>query len=1508
MQTFKVLTALPIVVAAMVALPMQAQLSPGRRVILKKTTPEEKILITERTKAELPLLFERQMPDRSTPYTFVRTGYPTNTPRRVSITLTDGTTLVGNLAQRNDWTTDNNEYGMYSFVSATPNTLTKLVANSDIYANGGGAFVGDYFYYVNADTRYSWLGVVDAYLTKYNTETWEQEGETTKTTTDMIAMEVATDNATGTVYGEFYDASYKTLEWGIADYEKGTRSLIATATNRYVALGITKAGQLYGIATDGNLYKVDKTTGAEEKVGATGVTLTTDDNKYYAQSGEIDQTTDTFYWNGVDSNGNSAFYTVDLTTGTATKIADFANNEIFLALSIPPAKAADGAPAKATDITVSFPNGSTSGQVSFTAPTNTYGGQSLTETELTYTIKANDTIVGTGTVGAGATATCDVTAPEGQVRFTVTTSNAAGESPKATADAWVGYDQPQAVGNPVLAIDNATGNVSLSWTEPAATGMHGGYVGILNYDVYRLTRTDTTLVGNTASTTFSETLPKGELQNYTYGVVARNEKLSSSMALSNGVVAGSAYEVPYFEDFKTESVFDLFTVINVNNDSVNAYNSQRGNYQTPSTWECVIDYYSQEPVIRYHYNKTNAADDWLITPPIKLKAGHSYTFSIAAASASKYYPERFEVKMGQGTTVGAMTTGIIGSTDVTDPTFTDYKGSTGVIAEDGEYNFGIHAISDAYEEYLTIDSITVRAEALQSSPDSVTNLTIKPSAPGSLIADISFTAPAKTISQETLSSLSKIEISRNGKLVKTLTDITPGQTVSVKDTTDFTGYNEYIVLPYIGEEFGRADTLRAYLGYDAPMRPVNAVAIDQQNSVLLKWDPVTEVGARNGYVDPSKVEYNILDFGGTLPDTLVTLTGTTQYQLDMNTDEGNPRIIQYAVNASNEAGSSAYASMTLTVGTPYELPFTESFANGGRERYWSVSTNGGSNHFTPTEDKAADGDKGATSFTPANAGDESTLHSGKISLGGATNPELFFSHMSTPGANTKLIIEVEKPDGSVDSVKTIDYSTMTGTAQWKREKVSLADYKDYRYIIIAFHAIGGETGVETDVDNIVIENIYSHDLTANLSAATYYVTKGQKAKVSLVVTNKGDETANGYTATIYKGNEVIADTTSLKQLAQGEKDTIDIEVPTTTFDEGNSIVVKAVVDYDADENITDNTAQTTVALKTSSVPTVQNLEGTSTGNKVTLTWEAPTATSYSETETFDYYQPWSIEIPDWTMVDGNKGKTGGISGLPSYEHEGDPYAFIVFNPEELYPGISATEPHIAAHSGNQYMASPYETNPIFGGYVNANNWIISPQLSGEKQTVSFFARNMVETDGSGNVTNDDAETFRIRYSTEDTDTASFATLRTEDVSGGEWKQFDAELPEGAKYFAIQQVTPGRKTFLFAIDDITYRRGIGMPVSYNIYNDGKLIGSTSNLTAEVDIASGNFAVTAVYADGTESEPVTVGVATEIGKLVVDESNPVDIFTIDGKLARRAATTTRGLKPGVYVAGGQKIIVE
>lgn len=64
----------------------------------------------------------------------------------------------------------------------------------------------------------------------------------------------------------------------------------------------------------------------------------------------------------------------------------------------------------------------------------------------------------------------------------------------------------------------------------------------------------------------------------------------------------------------------------------------------------------------------------------------------------------------------------------------------------------------------------------------------------------------------------------------------------------------------------------------------------------------------------------------------------------------------------------------------------------------------------------------------------------------------------------------------------------------------------------------------------------------------------------------------------------------------------------------------------------------------------------------------------------------------------------------------------------------------------------------------------------------------------------------------------------------------------------------------------------------------------------------FAVTAVYEGGKESAPATaVFDYTGITEIALD-GQPVDVYTIDGRLVRRQATSFEGLK-GIYLIGNK-----
>ena len=149
------------------------------------------------------------------------------------------------------------------------------------------------------------------------------------------------------------------------------------------------------------------------------------------------------------------------------------------------------------------------------------------------------------------------------------------------------------------------------------------------------------------------------------------------------------------------------------------------------------------------------------------------------------------------------------------------------------------------------------------------------------------------------------------------------------------------------------------------------------------------------------------------------------------------------------------------------------------------------------------------------------------------------------------------------------------------------------------------------------------------------------------------------------------------------------------------------------------------------------------------------------------------------------------------------------------------------------------------------------------------------------------------------------------MTASTWESVSVNLPEDSKYFAIRNITASDHSFVFLIDDITYYIG-GEISSYNIYVDGEQFTSVSGTTLEAvltGIGNGNhkYSVSAVYTSGKESKQISIMlVTTDISNLSVD-GKPVDIYTVDGKLVRRQATSLDGLS-GLYVIDGRKVILK
>ncbi len=1395
-----------------------------------------------------------------------------------------GRELWGNVVYSELW--DDLRRGLYSFTASSEIDPSALWLNDDLAANGGAALVNGVYHEVN------WFSNGDdVYIThcSFDAETGELLSVDPIDDLSLIATETATADD-GTVYGEFYNATATGYELGVIDYNTMTRTTIGSLSQWYMALGITSDHVLYGVSADGNLYKINPATGQETRVGATGLSLVSSSNEVFGQSGEIDYKSDIFYWAAITSTNYSALYTVDLTNGQAQEVAPFPGQEQIYGLVIPKPLAEDDAPAAVDGIDLSFEGASLTGTVSFTAPTTTFAGDNLTGA-LSYTITVDDETVATGSTTAGAKVSKPVTVnASGTHTFAVVTANEVGSSPLTKTSQYIGYDEPFSVDNLTITANSSTGEVHLSWTAPTE-GFGEGYLGDLTYNVIRYPDGEQ-VATNITETSFDETLKADVLTPYTYGVTAVNGDKASGEAISGKVVIGPAIAPPYDNKFEDESSLDLLTTIDANNDG--------------STW----GYHPDQHCAYYVYNGENSGDDWLLSPPLKLEAGKEYTVSFVASNTIEQYAERLEVKCGEGDDPTAYTETLLPATELTEKK--EYS-ATITPTKNQNVKVAFHAISDPDMFNLLLFRLKVSAGASLAAPDSATQVKVAPTANGDLSATVSCTLPTKTIDGAALTKITKAQLFRNDTLVSTLYgSLTPGGNASFLNKVPTDGTYGYKVVVYNENGNGRESSVQqAFVGCDVPaaLDSKSIKVVDNGTSIDVSWQAVTQ-GKNGGYVDPAKMSYNLYDyiyyddfFGYEYGNQLDNVKGVDHTSINTNTNEGEQKMLSIYVQPQNEKGYGAFGTAnTIVVGEAYPIPFYEPFDNAyANYGLWWINVSGSSSWYVNSDVPSAEGEPGAAVFD--GCGDESYMASGKIAPAGASNLKLYFSAQSDAYAHGTITVQIQKSNGEVDDLKTISFAEAEEASAWQTETVDLNAYKNEPYIIVRFL---GEGSGYLFVDNIQVRDVLAHDLAVTMTAPES-IKKGQTGKVSAKVTNYGENTATSYSVRLLDGNEVVETKDVTEPLDPMASASFDFDYATSVFNEASVADLTVEVVYSQDLNQDNNKATASVSLISSSKPAPAVVTAAvNESGAVDIDWKAPTVETSQVTDGFDSYDTWSTEgFGGWTTVDGDKGQCGLLFNDYEYGHQGEPFAFEIFEPNAVSSDLLETNPEMTPHSGDKYAIAVYSV--LDDEFVDADNWLVSPSLSGEEQTISFYALNQADSQNSY------PETIELLYSTTGTDSDDFSLVKTVTIESGNWTEVSFDVPEGATYFAIHHVTT-EGGYMLGIDDVTFVAGAGTLTGYNIYRDGKVIATVDGATLKYTDAAGQgdkstYAVSAVYTDGESVPVIATFVSTSIDELkVLTKGQPFDVYTLDGKLVGKDLTNVKRLHQGVYIINGHKVTVK
>lgn len=972
-----------------------------------------------------------------------------------------------------------------------------------------------------------------------------------------------------------------------------------------------------------------------------------------------------------------------------------------------------------------------------------------------------------------------------------------------------------------------------------------------------------------------------------------------------GTATASASEVDtvFVEGFDTQEDFNEWEIVNPSTETTVTwiYYSNKGNGQA-----------------RIQKDKVVAHDNWLISPMFSLEEGKIYEFSCYAYSGMNNKTERLKITLGSGRTVEVQTTELINLDGFVkgDPTHYDHRFSVNTT---GEYAIGLYAYSDVDQGRIEVDSICVRELSAGSVPDSVSGLTAVAAPMGELKATVSFTAPTLTSKGDELSSLTSVTLSRDGEVIKTFTEVTPGMSMEYTDDEAKQGYNTYEVAAANGDGSGETKSVKVYVGLDVPQNVKGLKAARNKDmSVTVAWEkPVASVNG--GYYDEATLAYAV-----TLDGDTIAKTNDTQYTY--KPADAAQRSYSFGVTPVAELGCGTDTlSNNVISGDPIAAPYAEKFANGKTVasgwltdssvsvRQWEITTTDDTGIDTPDND----GYMIMADTYYAFNGERSRMMSPVFDLKDMQNPVFSFALYQRRADDADLygtsrdsvMLQVSVDGGEWENVANGMFSPYTdGANGWAVCRVPVLKYAGHNVQYALDLKLDSDDGSHhyVFVDDIAIaeagfaKNIGIKSFTADKKR----VSVGEDTNFSAVVYNNGCDTAEGYDVVLYRDGKEQERISGCRTGATESSEYTFTVAATLADSRGEAATWSAAVEYTGDEVADDNTTDGIAwSVRKNEVDAPANLTAEQSGNAIQLAWggcssKAAVATEPADpvTDDFESYTPFIIDnIGDWTVIDRDGGATLNSPVIPvNYAHKGEPMAWQIFNTTEA--GV-VTEDHydnvFEAKSGVQYIMCTSNDD-----YYRLNDdWLISPRLDGKEQTVSFFARTPSSASG--------ADWLKVYYSTTDKDPDSFEEVE-KDSHIAVWDNWGKDaysysLPEGARYFAIRCV----RCFLYCmVDDVTYSPYNGEEpsqtlIGYNVYRNGEKINalpvtepSFKDDGCEKD-KNVTYNVTAVYEEGESdfSNDATALLSQISGASAPAQATATAAYSINGM---RTGNSGKGLR--------------
>lgn len=962
----------------------------------------------------------------------------------------------------------------------------------------------------------------------------------------------------------------------------------------------------------------------------------------------------------------------------------------------------------------------------------------------------------------------------------------------------------------------------------------------------------------------------------------------------------------YSQAFDSQDAFNTMTVINTNNDKY--------------TW----GYYNGTARVEA-YNDLN---DWLVTPGLQLEAGKSYDLSFIAWGSSTSSKHRIGIKWGKDKTAAAMTLGPSGYTTFNQTNATNPKSfeTTITVEETGVYYIGIQARSNEDNDYLFVDNIKLSAPVSSAIPAAATDLKVTPDPDGNVKATISFTAPALDDKGNALESLDKIELYRGNEIIKSFSAPAVGSSLSYEDSPASAGEYTYKVIAFNSAGTGREASVTAYVGLNLPAAPDSAYMIETLNSgvVTVKWKEVNS-DANGNPMNPELISYVVAKYENKQWTPLYQdLKGSSLTFRAVEADAPQ-KFVYYGVFSKNSAGMSGSGVQTnvLAVGKPYDS-LHETFPDGSMITPIGCRALRGHGEWTTITDsissiRSQDEDNGMMTFLMDERNDRAEMTFGKVSLAKMAKPMLsFYSYVQRDAqTNNSNLLKIELLPMGQDPVvlfdgKCGDLATENG---WKRLTYSLDTYKN---TCVSLRITSEANYYRRDYfDNFIIDDIPETDLHIGKLSVPKRLRTGRDYTVGVTVYNNALAKSEPYSVELYQDGELV-DSKNCEALEAGSKMKLSFARNLAGV-ATDSIKFKAVIKTGKDDN-PDNNVSPEAFLRPviGREPAPQRLVADKGDNNIVLNWNAPDLliSGQQVNEGFEDLDGFNHSYQGWTFLDLDKKVVGGLSAveIPGVKANSATAGFFTFDASH-----KNMQGHIFARTGDIFLISLYAADDS-----QINDWAISPILDGKAQTISFWAQSL---DSSY------PEAIEVLWSDGSVSPVDFHSVLTVNSVPGIWTKYEANIPDGAKRFAVRSCATG--AFALMLDDFTFCQG---PVysdytvnGYNVYRNGKkinseLVSSTTFTDREIDPKSQavySYEVTALLDTKTGNVVESgasnlVSVKAGVGEISHEGYKPVisttqnllkvnnadglnvTVYTVDGRIAVQAnGNAELSIDKGIYL---------